>query len=390
MTQQEKEWLLLSGMLKSYPNYVVGSTLVNPKYLTSTTAIILSAIKRVYESGNKSIERESLIYDMDTRGELKIIGGTITIDSISNIDFSLDQEGFSRLCNDLTAEGESQHVKTMLKTLAEENCGAKELVAKTIDELYRISDLNKDRFGIIRADEASRKITTRTPFAKTYITSLDTILGGLYMGDYHIIAARPSMGKSALGLQIGYESALDGSGVLFISLEMSQEMLTHRMKNYIGGQSDLLDDIPLYYKCDSNITFPEIAATVQMARMMYDIKIVVIDYIGLVKGQARDQTTNSFITYISNGLQNMARSMGICVIALAQLNRNSEIQERPPAIHDLRDSGSLEQDADVITLIYRPSRTTAGKLIVVKHRHGDIGELKINFDRSTLKFEDCL
>lgn len=386
MDNTQKEWLYLSGLMDNIENFVLGSALVDPTKLSLVGSIIFDSIKHVYDNGALSVSRESLLYDLDSIGKLNMIGGLITVDSIARISFSLDSNGFGRLCSEISEQGRLKQLQAILTNLSQEDIDPTTLINKTIDQLYRTIE-NNDNFGIIRADESAKIVSHRHPFSSTNIQQLDNLIGGMYHGDYHIVAARPSMGKSALGLQFGYESAVDGHGVLFISLEMSREVLNNRAINLVGGTPELLESLPLYYKCQSGLTFPQIAATIQMAKIMYNIEVVIIDYIGLVKGQKADQSTNSFLTYVSNSIQDITRSMGINAIILAQLNRNSEIQERQPAIYDLRDCGSLEQDADIITLIHRQNRGDTGKLIVAKHRHGELGEIRVQFDRNTLRFE---
>lgn len=233
---------------------------------------------------------------------------------------------------------------------------------------------------------------------------LDAVLGGGMVAEgLYILGARPGVGKTTLGLKIAEQVAKRG-GVLFISLEMSREQLvgrrvadwtglpiskvlnghvTNEEMAEIGAATSEIAQTGLVMNLATGATVADIAL---MARSTPNLTLVVIDYLGLLQSETRSGSLYERVTANSNALKRLARSLGVPILCLAQLNRNSEDSGKPPAMSDLRDSGAIEQDADGIFLLNRAKNENAkpweGELLevhVAKNRHGATGRVTLTF-----------
>lgn len=248
---------------------------------------------------------------------------------------------------------------------------------------------------------------------QTGFEDLDRILGGgmLNCGLY-VLAARPGCGKTAISLQIADNVAKQG-GVLFISLEMDSVQLTARRvsrickipasKLLLGGATDdeiaaasraghSLINVPLYLNKTLRCGVSEIRT---MARKVKNLRLVVIDYLQLIKPNMRLRSRYEQITEISGELKVLARTLGVPVLCLAQLNRGTETRaDKKPMLSDLRDSGAIEQDADSVILLHRPdmydedekAESVQVKVNVAKNRHAGTGEIDMMMHLASGKF----
>lgn len=248
---------------------------------------------------------------------------------------------------------------------------------------------------------------------QTGFEDLDRILGGgmLNCGLY-VLAARPGCGKTAISLQIADNVAKQG-GVLFISLEMDSVQLTARRvsrickipasKLLLGGATDdeiaaasraghSLINVPLYLNKTLRCGVGEIRT---MARKVKNLRLVVIDYLQLIKPNMKLRSRYEQITEISGELKVLARTLGVPVLCLAQLNRGTETRaDKKPMLSDLRDSGAIEQDADSVILLHRPdmydedekAESVQVKVNVAKNRHAGTGEIDMMMHLASGKF----
>lgn len=250
---------------------------------------------------------------------------------------------------------------------------------------------------------------------KTGLSDLDRVFGGgMLNGGLYVMAARPGCGKTALSLQIADNVAKDGS-VLFVSLEMDSVQLTARRvsrickvpatKLLLGGATSSeiaqaascgrrLINIPLYLNKALRCTVGEIRA---MSRQVKDLRLIVIDYLGLIKPNAKLKNRYEQITEISGELKVLARTMNVPVLCLAQLNRASEMRaDKKPILADLRDSGAIEQDADAVIFLHRPdmyddeAKTdwVQVDVSVAKNRHAGTGDVKMKMHLSSGEFRE--
>lgn len=253
--------------------------------------------------------------------------------------------------------------------------------------------------------------------APTGFTDLDELILGLQPNALYVLGARPSAGKTALGLCIATNIALESNkAVLLFSLEMSQLELTQRMlcaearvdsrkvRNGRLNESDWakiahatgrLAEAPIWIDDNPNLTIMEIRSKARRLKARVgDIGLVVVDYLQLMTGRSRAENRQVEVSEISRGLKILARELECPVLALSQLSRGLEMRsDKRPMLADLRESGSIEQDADVVMFIYRdevynpdsPDRGTA-EILVSKHRNGPTGTVRLAFLDHYTKF----
>lgn len=269
-------------------------------------------------------------------------------------------------------------------------------------------------------DETIEQIAERIknpgiPGISTGISELDLFTGGLMPGDLWTVGARPQMGKSATLLHILKYVAMNGVGAIYFSEEMNRQQLIERALSSISnvpfqkirfGNLDeeefekvsnadkLLKDIPLYIDTNYAADPQYVVSTVRKHKQLYDIKVVGIDYIQLLVERNADST--ALLGNASRAFKLMSNELQVTTIMLSQLNRECEKREdKRPLLSDLRQSGNLEEDADIMAAIYRdevyvPNSPETGKMEVIlrKQRNGPIGTIMVNFDKDTVRIRD--
>lgn len=277
-----------------------------------------------------------------------------------------------------------------------------EVLFETFERLDRLNSPDKDLYRGI----------------PTGIRELDNTITGLNRSDLIILAARPGMGKTSFALNIArHVSVVCNKRVAFFSLEMSKEQLASRVLSteaLVGGTKlrtgeltendwtrlveagDILSKAELYFDDSPGITVPEMKAKI---RRLKDVDLVVIDYLQLMNSAKRIDNRVQEISEITRNLKIMAKELNIPVITLSQLARASEKrQEHKPVLSDLRDSGSIEQDADIVLFLYRDAYYSneskspeevdknSGECIVAKNRHGDLRSVPLHWQGEFMRF----
>lgn len=253
----------------------------------------------------------------------------------------------------------------------------------------------------------------------TGFKDLDNILSGMQPSDLIIIAARPSMGKTALALNIAQNVAAKGKSVGVISLEMSKEQLVERMfcslmgvdswkmrtgkltdEDFakVGGVMDELNSMKLFLDDSIAGSIVELRAKARRLQMEHGLDLLIIDYLQLMSAGKSSQygggNRTQEISEISRSLKSLARELNIPIIALSQLSRAVELRpSKVPNLSDLRESGAIEQDADVVLMMYREDyyeedtdRAGITDLYIRKHRNGPTGRIELAFKKEQLKF----
>ena len=260
----------------------------------------------------------------------------------------------------------------------------------------------------------------RSTGVATGFTDLDEVTGGFQPGDMIIIAGRPSMGKTALALNIAENMAVRGDAVGVFSLEMSKHQLVerllssrsgidlHRLRRMMLGKEHYsrlfsacgdLRDAPMYIDDLAGSTLLQIRARARRMVAKYDVKAVFIDYIQLITTGGRVESRQQEVSAISRGLKALARELNIPVVCMSQLNRSPEQREgHRPRLSDLRESGSLEQDADVVAMLHREDYyhkgddeydpTHTAELIIAKQRNGPTDVVKLSWIEQCTRFKD--
>ncbi|MCL5047724.1 MAG: replicative DNA helicase [Firmicutes bacterium] len=265
-----------------------------------------------------------------------------------------------------------------------------------------------------RLEELAGRTEAITGIPTGYI-DLDEHLAGLQASNLVVVGARPSMGKTAFALGIAAHAAIKGEKVLFFSLEMSHLEIAQRvlaaearvdagrMRSGRLTQDDFgkinqaigrLGEAPLYIDDNPNVTIMDIRAKARRIKSRSDLSLVIVDYLQLMTGRNNAENRQVEISEISRGLKILARELNIPVVALSQLSRNLEARnDKRPMLSDLRESGAIEQDADVVMFIYRdevyhPDSIDKGmaEVIVAKHRNGPTGTVELSFAPNHARF----
>lgn len=269
---------------------------------------------------------------------------------------------------------------------------------------------------IERAEELNRNGRDVTGIPTGY-RDLDRKLSGLHPANLLILAARPAMGKSALALNIAQNVAVQGNPVAVFSLEMSREEMVTRMMcaqgridsqklrtgrlderdfTKLSNAASVLYKKPVFVDDSPGLTVTEIRAKCRRMARRHGLRLVIVDYLQLMQGSGGENRQQE-IAVISRSLKNLARELDVPVIALSQLNRSLESREdKRPRLADLRESGSLEQDADVVMFIYRheyyhpEAIETRGvaEVMIAKHRQGSTGKVDMTFLPEFTLFSD--
>jgi len=380
-----------------------------PEYLVKITKFSTSV--------RQAIEYSKIIYDMFVRRELIKISEQ-TIDSAK--------------INDLDTNGQSiiENSERLLFDLAEKGSFNSSLVK--FDEAMRQT---------IEMASAAYKNEEGIVGVPTGLRDLDDKLGGLHQSDLIIIAGRPSMGKTSLATNIAFNAAqkLQDSGkkstIAFFSLEMSSEQLSTRIiseqarisSDYIRRgkitddqfdkfleTSKNIADLPLYIDETPAISVAALSNRARRIKRLFGLDMIIVDYIQLMRGTTFNKDGRvQEISQITQGLKAIAKELGVPVVALSQLSRQVEQRDdHKPQLSDLRESGSIEQDADVVMFVYRegyylqrkePREATVehaewqakmnevahlAEIIIGKQRHGPIGKVTLEFEERFTKFKD--
>ena len=420
----EIERALLGGLMLDAGQLVnVRDTLVAADFQRPQHGALWTLFLRMREEG-EAIDVPSVMHRIADR--LQEYGGAVGVSTMPNACASLDSlESYARRIREdavvrrlgLVATGILERVKTVRETTLLELCAEveREVLAVTriadASDMRRLGDVANERRTAAheRYHQAQRGavVTGLT----TGFVDLDRKLSGWDPGDLVILAARPAMGKTALALNFATAAARAGKVVGFFSLEMTTEQLTDRALASDGrvdahhlrtghltaddwrgldaaveraqGLGVYIDDIP-------GATVSLIRAKARRLRAQHgdNLGLIVVDYIQIIQGEGGPrETRENAVSAASRGLKLLAKELEIPVIALSQLNRNLEGRtEKRPQVSDLRESGAIEQDADVILLIYRdeyynPETADKGlaEVIVGKQRRGETGTVKLAF-----------
>ncbi|MCY3594944.1 MAG: replicative DNA helicase [Bacteroidetes bacterium] len=427
--------------------YVLGATLIDPEAVSIATEILpadafyLPKHRKIYQA----------LLDLSAKGQpIDIITVTEQLRATKQLDFVGGISYLNDLTEHVATSANTEHHARIIsqKALLRNLIGA---MGKRITEAYDpatdafelLDAAEKDLFSIsesqVRRSAKNLKDVVREtidhiqsiadrPGGLSGVTSgftdLDKLTGGWQDSDLVIIAGRPSMGKTAFALSCARNAALASQNPVscaIFSLEMSARQLTQRLltseakvnaQNARTGklsQNDLhavvdaagkLGLAPIFIDDSDGLGVLELRAKCRRLKSEHNIGLVLVDYLQLMEGQSRDNREQE-IANISRSLKGLAKELDIPVIALSQLNRNAEDRkDRRPQLSDLRESGAIEQDADVVAFIYRASyygietdkdgHSTKGvaEIIVGKHRNGPTGTVKLNFETDFARFSN--
>jgi replicative DNA helicase len=303
--------------------------------------------------------------------------------------------------NELVDRAEAEVYGVTVRRVSEDYLPLSEIMPGALDEIEAIGSRGGTLSGV-----------------PTGFADLDALTNGLHPGQMIVIAARPAMGKSALGLDICRAASIrDGMTAVLFSLEMSRNEITMRllsaearvplqaMRTGQLGEDDWtrlarrmseVVDAPLFIDDSPNMSMMEIRSKCRRLKQRNDLRLVVIDYLQLMSSPKRVESRQQEVSELSRSLKLLAKELGVPVVALAQLNRGPEMRtDKRPLLADLRESGSIEQDADVVILLHREDayerespRAGEADLNVAKHRNGPTTTVTVAFQGHYSRFVD--
>ena len=420
---------------------VLGSILINPDSMNRVVEILESDFfyspqnKMIYEAAltlfnqNKPIDGLSLTEYFRVRGELDDVGGVeyiseLGLDTVisSNVEYYAQIIKENALKRKLINAGTTIIEEVFKNPEANASLEMAEKIIydiagqKSNQEIQTISNLLMQTVEDLEYRFNHKGSYTGIPSG---FYDLDTLLAGFQKSDLIILAARPSMGKTAFALNIAQNIGIEQKvPVMIFSLEMSSVQLTQRIlcseaeidaqrartgelnENEwakIADKLNTLHEAPILIDDSSGVTLSDIRAKARRIKMKYpDLGLIIIDYLQLIEDKTTQDRIQA-ISSISRGLKSLARELSVPIIALSQLSRKVEDRTvKIPMLSDLRESGAIEQDADVVMFVHReeyynkedPSLKNQAKIIVAKQRNGPVGDIDLLFFGSTTKFKN--
>ena len=421
---------------------VVGAVLINPEVYYDVAQFlqaddfyihrhkwIWEAFMRLHEQ-RVPIDMLTLSEELDRVGQLAELGGPAYLTSLINqVPSSLNAESYGRIVEAHSIRRKMINAANQIASLA---YNEESLVDTVMDEaekaVFNVSErrLKHDLVPISsvlseyydRIDDLAKR-SDEIFGVPTGFIDLDRLLSGLQASDLLIIAGRPGQGKSGFLLSVAKNAALTHKKhVAIFSLEMSNEQVVQRLiaqETGIDSQRlrngklaeeewplfthaiEVFSDTKLFLDDTPAITPLQLRTKCRRLHMEYGLDLVIIDYLQLMGGDTRTDNRVQEVSYISRNLKVLARELNVPVLAAAQLSRAVEQRsDKRPVLSDLRESGSLEQDADIVMFIYRPDqyekdtvKQNVAEIIVAKHRNGPVGSVELIFRSALAKFENA-
>jgi len=383
----------------------------------------------IYDRGDP-VDLTIVRNELDRRGLLEEVGGVDYIVQLAeSVPSHLHAEHYARLVRDKAMLRDLISAAAQITDYAySHNEDAKNIFDKAEHALFQVTDQRiSEQASPIRdyIYEIFEQISSREGHYITGVPSgyveLDDMLSGMQNGEMIIIAARPSMGKTAFGLNIAENVAANyGRPAVFFSLEMSKQAIaqrllcsrgrvdSHKLRRGMLSQSEIdslhavcdeLTNMQLFIDDTPGMSVLELRAKARRLRMQHDVACIFVDYLQLMHSPGRIESRQQEVSEISRGLKALARELNIPVVVMAQLNRNPEGRtDNKPRMSDLRESGAIEQDADVIMLLHReeyykgentPQELQGiAEVILAKQRNGPTGNIQLVFNHKFTRFEN--
>ncbi len=424
----DAEKSLLGAVLIDEETLADVSEHVKPKdFYDKRHATIFAGMTRLYER-HKPVDLLTLSDELKKKDELDIVGGSAYLTELTNyVPTAAHAEAYAEMVSQKAVRRRLIKASTAITELGfDEDNTTQELLERAEAELFSVSDqsLKQDLTSIEtilndsfdRMEELHRNKGALRG-VRTGYRDLDNMTAGLQRSDLIILAARPAMGKTTLVTNLAYNVAtVAKQAVLFFSLEMSKEQLVDRMLADASGVdawnirtgnlsdedfsklSDAMGEMaeaPIFIDDTPGVSVLEMRTKARRIAHEQPIGLIIIDYLQLMQGSGKnDGNRVQEVSEISRGLKLIARELNVPVIALSQLSRSVESRSpQIPQLADLRESGSIEQDADIVMFIYREAyynpeteRENITDLIIAKHRNGPVGRVELYFHPERLRF----
>lgn len=420
---------------------LIGAVLIDEEVLADVTdkvkaddfyekrhQLIFAAMLRLFER-HRPIDLLTLSDELEKKDQLETVGGSSYLSELTNyVPTAANASTYAELVAQRAVRRRLIKASTDIAELAyQDDSNTQEILERAEAELFSVSDtsLKQDLVSLEqiltesfdRMEELHRD-RGKLRGIRTGWRDLDNLTAGLQRSDLLIIAARPAMGKTTLVTNLAYNVAAKAhQSVLFFSLEMSKEQLVDRMLADASGvdawnirTGNLSDDdfeklstamgemaeAPIFIDDTPGLTVLEMRTKARRQAHIQPLGLIIVDYLQLMQGSSRGGEFNRVqeVSEISRGLKLIARELNVPVIALSQLSRSVENRNpQIPQLADLRESGSIEQDADLVAFIYREAyynpdteRQNITDLIIAKHRNGPTGKVELYFHPERLRF----
>ncbi len=428
---------------------VIGAMLLDKNAVTDTIDIltensfydpkhqyIYGAIRELF-ANSEPIDLLTVTNKLKKLGELELAGGVVYVSSLTQrISSSAHAEYHARIISQKYIQREIIRMcNEVLKDAFDETIDVFDLLSKAEKQLFAVAENNMKRNVDLMQNvvhealleiEAAAKNADGISGIPTGLRELDKVTSGWQRSDMIVIAARPAMGKTAFVLSMARNTAVDyGQGVAFFSLEMSSVQLVKRLISsetripaeklrkgnlrpdemvQLHERITKLSKAPIYIDDTPGLSIFDLRAKCRRLKMQYDIQMVIIDYLQLMTagGSKGSGNREQEISSISRSIKEIAKELNVPVLALSQLSRSVEQRggDKRPVLSDLRESGAIEQDADIVSFIYRPeyygfttsedgeSNLGVGEIILAKHRNGSVGSVRLRFIGEYARFEN--
>jgi replicative DNA helicase len=460
----EVEQALLGAILVDNQAMERVGALIRPEHFYDPLhARIFETMSQAMERGSFALTPLTLHASMKADPGLIEVGGTAYLAGLAQAAPALPNvRDYAKILHDLAVRRSLIRIGEDIVNTAYEaptERGPAEQIAEAEKALYAVSETSKYGEGPLDFHEALRRAVESAEKAQARggrisgvtsgFTDIDQLLGGLQPSDLLILAGRPGMGKTALGTNMAFHAARAyiqdmeagaeiprGSPVLFFSLEMAAQQLSARIlaeqteiemwkiRNGRFSESEWekfvltmqeLSTLPLFIDDTGGISIAQIAARARRMKREKKIGLIIIDYLQLVEPSRRQENRVQEITEVTKGLKTLAKELNVPILALSQLSRGVDSRDdKRPVLSDLRESGSIEQDADVVMFVYReeyylksrepdPSSADHAKwlekcerahrraeVLVEKHRHGATNKIDLYFDDRFTRFSNLV
>jgi len=390
---------------------------------------------------DEAINQITVAQELDREGKLEKCGGAAYLSHlISVVPTSLDIEHYAQIVYRLSVMRQLIAASDKISDIGyESDPDVSAALNRAEDVLFRLRRQGSLDFVHIkqvldRYFEAPPSPETAgyqpIPHVFSGLTGLDDFLGGFQRSDLIVVAGRPSMGKTSLVLNIARNAGVEqGASIALFSLEMFRETLVQRLLSSETGINSRrirlglstedeerkiieaigkLSEAPIYIDDSPQLRVMEMRSKARRLHYEHGIDLIIVDYLQLLQGEGRNENRVQEISYISRSLKALARELNVPVIAVSQLSRAVEWRaSHIPQLSDLRDSGSIEQDADLVTFIYRDEAyytedewriqhpeeeypREMADIIIAKHRNGPTGQVKVRFRHNLTRFENLV
>jgi len=427
--QEAEEAVLGAVLIDSNAIYSLSAILTPRDFYRRQHAVIYEAMLAMADRGQQ-IDVITLMGELEARGALAEAGGPAALAKLAaGVPSSLHYEQYAQMVRDASIRRGLANAAQRIASLAvKEESGL--MAAARAEQI--VSALGEDRrdSNIAPVSDVMRQALDALEFVQNGgdiglpygFVDLDRLTGGMREGEFVLVAGRPGMGKSALGLQVAAHTAKAGRGVVFFSLEMPNSLLARRLLalenkrltinklrtarldehdwTAIVDTAAKIASWPLYIEDTAGMDIMAIRSIARRMAQRHDIALIVVDYVQLVQARQGQRWENRHqeVAAVARALKNLSKELGVTVLGLAQLSRNVDSRaDKRPTLADLRESGELEQAADIVMALYReaayrPEMTDDGsaELIIIKNRQGPLAAFNLYYDGEHTAFRDAV